>query len=356
MVVLLTFVGFAQQQSLRARPTELTLENVHGHTGHQVIVKWEPNPSVTLERTTDLNRPWTHCPGTLGSSHFAETSGVDRAFYRLVVRSLPTSTQESEPSDEVSPRRHVLPGGTNPMGQTTMSFGPVSFADLDKLDPSRYRIPPEQLKNIRSRVLALAETKPNQGADIRQLYTDRGMSHIDSIIPYRASFAEQPEDTENHNKWHISNGQVREIEQVWDGTRWVWQRLWYTENDQPLMMVMYRKEDGNPVWYAFAEYEDDKVRRVLTFQRRGPDSPIHLTHLRLIEYSEADGKRTSYYFSHGGKKCASVVSSDMEYFLHHKFRALQKYGLAQPYGGEWQNDKMSNRSVDGYVSQHADAL
>lgn len=69
------------------------------------------------------------------------------------------------------------------------------------------------------------------------------------------------------------------------------------------------------------------------------------SHRQVGSSAKRSAIRTSYLFSHGGKKCVEVVRSSLDYFLHDKFRTLREYGLAPPYGGTWPEDKTSNMRI-----------
>jgi len=165
------------------------------------------------------------------------------------------------------------------------------FPNPAELKSFRYSLPESELLSIVDRMLRTAQSVPDMGQDMKVLYTDRGMSHVDSLIPYRAHLTEEPEDQNNHNKWTFVDGRVRKIEQVWNGTRWLWQRIWHDETSLPVLTIMYR-QDGTPGSYMWGEYERGKIERVLQFHP-GPK----LVHVHVFDYSDLGLVRNKYHFS-----------------------------------------------------------
>ena len=209
----------------------------------------------------------------------------------------------------------------------------------------RYSVPESELQSIVDRMLSTAETRPGMGENLKVLYSDRGMSHFDSLIPYRPHLTEEPENPNNYNKWTFVDGRVRQIEQGQDGTRWLAQRIWYNDTHCPVLTVMYDRQ-GTPQWYLYGQYDDGKIRRVLQFHP-GP----RLIHVHVFDYSDLGLVRNKYHFSgltgdllyahfdvHGVRYQYTAKTGKMHHWAgranepwYDRIPSLEEYGLARLY-------------------------
>lgn len=152
----------------------------------------------------------------------------------------------------------------------------IPFDVPQDLTVARYTIPREELDAMRVRIgetMARDNTLSNR---TERFYGSRGMAHFNSFIPFKNSFAEEPEDPENHSRWTFEAGRLVTVDVMREGAVEHVERIWHDDLLRPILTVGYGG-DGNPSRYSWGEYDENgTLRRVSVFWAGFKLTAIHI--------------------------------------------------------------------------------